>query len=658
MMATSLTTRAALGTAVPRILAPVGAFLAGLGPVVLLGFNEGGYEVSVVAGYGVLLWWLLLVGILTGTLPRPRPTRAGIVALAAIVLLAIWGAISLGWSASSERGLTEVVRLVVVGGSLLLGLSAVAGGQPRPLVGGVLTGLSAIAAAGVLSRLQPETFSGASAVSDALGVDRLSWPLNYWNGMGAVAALALPLGVVVAARARTRLGAGLAAAGLPVVVLCLAMTLSRGGIAAAIVGLAATVAFVAPRLVVLRTMLAPAVGAAVLVAAYLDQQPLVDAVGGTAQGDAGRDLLPLVVLVTLGVGLVQAGWNAADRARWTPRTPRPGPRTSRALLGSAAVVAVVLAAAALTSDRASRAWDDFRDPDTSALRAAEGSTDRLSIANGAGRYEEWSGAVRALRENPLGGIGLGSWQDWWSPRRETSPAVRNAHSEPLEIAAELGAPGALLFLLIVLTPVVAGLAALRRREPRYAVVALPTATAFLISISVDWAWQLSVVPVAVALLAAASLGRANDDLTADASATDRLRADRRRLAALLTTAVLSVGSLGVLAVAMIAPEGVERSQAAASSGALDRAAGEARRAQSAAPFALSAVLQRAIVAEQAGDLDQAAAAAREATTVEPRNWRPWMVLARIEARRDRPRAAVGAYRRAKALNPRSELVNP
>jgi hypothetical protein len=656
-MSSSLTARTALGTTVPRVIVPVGAFLAGFGPVAVLGFNGGGYAVSVVAGYGVVLWWLLLVGILSGALPRPAPSRFGQVALGAAVLLALWGAISLGWSASSERGLTEVVRLIVFAGSLLLGLVTVAAGHVRHLAGGVLCALVGLVAAGVLSRLQPDLFSGSQDVGIALGLpERLSWPLNYWNGMGALSALTIALALGVAVRSKSTVASALSAASIPLAALCLVMTLSRGGVAAATAGVLAAVLLVAPRLITLRTVVAPAVGSAVLIAAMLQSGPIRDAVGGQAQADAGANLLPLIVLVVLGVALTQAGWQTADRAHWTPRAPRLSPIPTRAAWALAGALAVAIAVGAIASDRGQRAWADFKNPDVTALEEQSGSVSRLAAANGSGRYEEWTGALHAFREHPLGGIGLGSWESWWSPRREFSPAVRNAHSEPLEVAAELGLPGLGLLALIVLAPVSAGLgAAVRRaRERPYAPVVTPALAAFVVAISIDWAWQLSALPVAAALLAAAAVGTRRDT----APEASPARGGLRGFATLAAVTVAAVASIGVLAIAMVAPAGVDRSRAAAATGALPKARAEARDASRAAPFSLSAAMQRSLVAERSDDLTAAATAARTATTIEPRNWRPWMVLARIEAKRDRPRAAVAAYRRAKALNPRSRLVAP
>ena len=59
--------------------------------------------------------------------------------------------------------------------------------------------------------------------------------------------------------------------------------------------------------------------------------------------------------------------------------------------------------------------------------------------------------------------------------------------------------------------------------------------------------------------------------------------------------------------------------------------------------------------EAQGDLDSAAAAARAATERESTNWRTWLVLSRIEAERGNASAALRDYRKARSLNPFSEL---
>ena len=79
----------------------------------------------------------------------------------------------------------------------------------------------------------------------------------------------------------------------------------------------------------------------------------------------------------------------------------------------------------------------------------------------------------------------------------------------------------------------------------------------------------------------------------------------------------------------------------------------AQRAESLQPYAATPKVQQAVVLERSGDLTGAAAAARDATTREATNWRTWLLLANIEAKRQQATAALDAYDEAHRLNPRS-----
>ncbi|MGX6447127.1 O-antigen ligase family protein, partial [Patulibacter sp. S7RM1-6] len=550
-----------------RWLPPVGAFLAGGGPIVLLGFSNGGYEVATVAGYGVALWWLVLVGFLTGALPRPALATAGWITVASLTALVLWGGASLGWSTDPERGLTEVSRLLVALGSLLLGSSAVRAGHGRVLAGGVLAGLSTVVTAAVLSRLQPDLVPAAGTTADALGTrERTSWPLNYWNAVGAAGALAIPLALGLAARARHTWTAALAAAPVPVLVLGIAFTLSRGAMVAAAIGVLALVAMVAPRPVVVRTLLGPAVGAVAVVTAAWRQPALVDATGGAAQTTAGGRVVAVLAVATAGVALLQAGWTTADRAWWTPRLPRPRGALAASAAAGAVVVALAVAVAAGAPQRVGDAWDDFRVPTVSQTVANAGGADRLSSLSGNGRYQVWAGAWRAATEHPLGGIGLGSWESWWNPRRGDTGFVRNAHSEAFELAAEVGVVGALLFLAVIVLPLLAAArSALRRRPlaPDAAVVG-PALVAFAVSLLIDWNWQISAFAVAGMTLAAVPLARARGAASGSVAARAAARPERRspvsRVAAIAAIAVAAVGAIGVFATALVAPQAVDASR--------------------------------------------------------------------------------------------------
>ena len=61
-----------------------------------------------------------------------------------------------------------------------------------------------IALLALISRLAPNSFPASHVTAAFLGgaQGRLSWPLNYWNGLGALVALGLPLLLSIASSAR------------------------------------------------------------------------------------------------------------------------------------------------------------------------------------------------------------------------------------------------------------------------------------------------------------------------------------------------------------------------------------------------------------------------------------------------------------------------
>src|SRR4051812_48126879 len=143
----------------------------------------GAYDVVVRGEAATLIWWALLLGVVTGVLPRslPRGSVAWLPA-AALVALAVWMTLAFGWTESDERTSIELARVIHHLGLLLLATAvlrrevvpaAVAGA----CAGGVMVMLIALAA-----RLFPGPFPD-DVVVRALGVDRLSYPLNYWNGV-------------------------------------------------------------------------------------------------------------------------------------------------------------------------------------------------------------------------------------------------------------------------------------------------------------------------------------------------------------------------------------------------------------------------------------------------------------------------------------------
>src|SRR6185436_5828970 len=148
---------------------------------------------------------------------------------------------------------------------------------------------------------------------------RLAAPLGYWNAMGAVAAIGLVLSAGLAGdptRApRTR---ALAAAATPLLGAGLILSFSRGGILAAVAGLAVTL-LARPTATQARA-LGIAVAAAALAGIVASQLPAVSDLRG-ARDAQGAILTAVIVLAAVAAALAQRAVGAREAdGRLTTRT--------------------------------------------------------------------------------------------------------------------------------------------------------------------------------------------------------------------------------------------------------------------------------------------------------------------------------------------------
>lgn len=623
----------------------VWTWVLGFGAVVYLGLDGGGYDPIVHERAAILVWWVLLAGTAVGALPRRRLGTRGWAALGLLAAFAIWTALSLTWTENVERTAADLAR---VGGYLGLFALALFSRGPRAtrrMVAAVGTGIACVAIVGLLSRLHPAWFPEARQTVGLLSDsrERLAYPLDYWNAVAALVAIGLPLLLHLATEARSTAARALAAASLPALALTAFLTLSRGGIAAALIVVALYLALAPKRLRRLATALLAAAGGAILIAATVQREALHHGLVNEAARRQGDEMLAMVLVVCTGVGLLQAALASGLPKRllltwpWSRR---------RGLAASAAGIAalLVLAVALGLPGSGSRAWSDFRQPG-----GGPGTgTGRLSSASGEGRYQFWEAALREARSEPLTGTGSGTFELWWNRDGSIAATVRDTHSLYMQTLGELGLIGFLLLVGFLLTVLVAGAGAtIRARTGNRSQLAAALAglVAFCFVATFDWIWQIPVLPVAALLLAAALVG-----------ADSGFSRSRPRLGT-ARVAVVALAGAGVIAAAvpLAAATHLRASQAAAAAGKPQTAYDEAVRAVEAEPAAAAPHLQQALVLEQGARLGPAAAAAREATRRAATDWRPWLVLSRIEAERGRARASVRAYSRARSLNPRSPL---
>ncbi len=644
---------------------PVWIWLLSASLVLYLGINGGGYDLVVRNDAGVVVWWILLAGAAFGVLPAARFSRAGWAAVALFGGFVLWNAIAATWSLSSERSLQEVSRLACYFGVLVLAL-ATFGDRRRALrhvVAAVASALVVIIVLALLSRLRPGMLgSGQTAALLPGSTGRLNWPLNYWNALAALVALAVPLLLALATSARTFLAQAAAAAAIPAAALCGYLTFSRGGALAAGVAIVVFIALAPERIPKLATLLVSGAASALLILDASHRAALEHGLNNVAARHEGATLLTALIAACALVGLAQVGIRQVARYARPRRLLTVPRRHARVLLAVGIVIGLVGLLAFHAPTHLSHAWRDFKS--TSGASGPSTSIGRFATLNGEGRYDYWKAAVHAMPGHWVGGSGPGTFQLLWLPRAPFMSYVINAHSLYVETLAEVGLVGLALlagFIGVLLLGSLRRILGARRRRRTEIAAVVGATCAFLVSATFDWVWQVPVLPVAVLLLGAGVL--AGDRMGArvgDATEPRRETPPAPRWAGWALRAgivAIAAGCLLAIGVPLAATSSLRQSQAAVRSGDSAAALADAQAAIRVEPGAASAELQAALVLEFQRRFDGAVAYARAATRDEPANWQTWLVRSRIEAEAGHPALAVTAYRRARSLNPRSPIFN-
>jgi tetratricopeptide (TPR) repeat protein len=312
---------------------------------------------------------------------------------------------------------------------------------------------------------------------------------------------------------------------------------------------------------------------------------------------------------------------------------------------AALVVAVVVGIGALAATGVTgRAWDEFRTP--ASTTAPSDPAARLSNLNSL-RYELWQAGGDAWREEPVHGIGPGTYELWWNRFATRPQTVRDAHSLYLENLAELGVGGLLAVLLL------AGglLAAAFRTRPRNGPsgelglhAALCAAAVILFAhAGIDWLWESTAVGLLGVVCATLAAARASEPAA---------RGPRTpwRIGLALAAAAVCLLQLPGIAGTLRERAGRDALEDGDRAAAL-RYADDAVEIQ---PWAATPLALRGEGHQSAGRLGAARDDLRRAIDAEPTNWRHWFLLARLEAQAGRSEAAVRALAESRRLNPLGE----
>jgi O-antigen ligase len=623
---------------------------------VYLALAGGGYDIVVRSEIGLIVWWFVVLGVLIGVLPRTRVPRAGWIATALLGGFLVWTWIGLSWSSSHELTLNEVGRLSTYLGIFVLGLCALSAETTGPLINGLGCGIAIVSAVAILSKLTPSLFPTSTARS-FYATPRLAYPFDYSDGVGEYVALGIPLLLYMATSGRTLLGRALSAGALQVVLLCLAMTVSRGGILAAFVGIVVFFALAPNRIPRLPTLLIAGAGIALLMVALLHRPELRDSLK-VAPAAERHSMLLILIVVAAGCAVAQ-GLSLV----LMQRTPRPAwlqvsRRGAQGITAGIVVAALLVVAVGFAGGTVSHLWNEFK------LWLPAQQTNQyfrlLSLA-GSHRYQYWQVAWHAFTSSPFHGIGPGTFHYYWFQHTTNAEYILNAHSLWFETLAETGIVGWLLLVGFFGLILVGGaMRALRAAAAPRTLIATTTAgvAAFCAAASFDWVWQIGVVPMVALLLASAGLVTESQPARQPVNSTPPTpRAWWTRTPRLLT-ALGGFLALGLIAIPLASTVAVRNSQAAAAAGDLRQALADAHTAQAIEPGASTPYLQQALVLEKGNNIKAASAAIAAAIAREPINYFLWLEASRIATESDQPRRAVADFQRAKRLYPTSTVFPP
>jgi hypothetical protein len=538
----------------------------------------------------------------------------------------VW--LSIAWTSDLTESVFEGERSLVVLAGAAAALVLAGRRSTRPLLGGVLVGVTLVAGYALATRLFPARVGG----QDALAAYRLFKPVGYWNGLGIICVIGALVALGFALRARTLVGSAFAAASLLVFLPTLYFTFGRGPWIALGVGLVVA-AMVDRRRVELATgllVLAPLPALAIWLASRSDALTRQNATLVEARHDGHRIALAVLVLAAL-EALAAVALMVARRRIVAPR-------------GLRIAWASVLVAALLAS--IGGVWATYGSPTTiathayDAFQAAPPRTNgnlntRLFSLSGNGRADLWRAAWHQARANPLLGDGAGSYERYWLRHRPNTLQVQDAHNLYLETLAELGPVGLALLLVALGIPIVGAVQA--RRHPLVP-LACAAYVAYFVHAAADWDWELAGVTLGAVLCGVACLVAGRRERTHEVGR--RVRAGGLAVA---------VGLSAVALVGLVGNTALGASEAAATAGNWRSAERHARTAIRWMPW--SSAGWRALAYAQLAGHHQAAArrSLDHALAKDPGNWVLWMDL--VGATRGAEQRA--AIKEAFRLNPRS-----
>jgi hypothetical protein len=627
-------------TIVPPLLVAAGVFL--------LALNDGTYGVTARSGLAIAAWWAIAIGIILRLWPRRRLPAEAWIAGGALALLAAFAAASMAWASSAEGAFAELDRILIYLGIFTLVVLMTRRGDAARWSDGLALGITAVGLLALTSGLFPGSIGPKAPPVFFPGENRLSYPVNYWNGLAILVGIAFPLLLRAATAERPGWARGLALVPIPALTAVIYLASSRGGAATALAGVVVFMLLTGRRIPALAASIVAGLGVVGAVMVLVARHALADGpIGSSAASGQGHSAALVLALLGFGCALVYAAWCTVE-----PRGPLRMSRATAAGLATAGLA--VLAIGVVVAHPVQKINDFSKLPSQDGVSASDFTKGHLLSANGSGRWQLWASALDEWKQKPLAGGGAGSYESWWAQHGSLRKFVRNAHSLYLETLGELGVIG----FVLLMSAFAAGFVGAGRRllrtvaEERTTIAALLGAlVAFMVGAGIDWMWELTIVGV-VGITCLALLAGPASASQQHASGPRVPRLGLAPRAIVVGVCAVAVCLEGILLFSHLR---LDQSQTAAARGDTQEALSAALDAKALQPWAASPYLQLALVREQSGDLEGARDRIAEALDRNRSDWRLWLVSARIETVTGNIAKARSDLRRAKSLNPRSPI---
>ena len=564
-----------------------------------------------VGGASVLVLTGLLVLFALGLVPLPRPGTSGLALVATTATLVVWTGATIGWSIVPDHSWEYFNRTVVFIVFLGLGLVlAAAGGTVAARLGAsaLATAFGVVLLWALLSKVFPRLDSSGDTVA------RLNVPVDYWNALALLAdgglVLALWLGAL---RERTRrlrmVGALLAYAAT----LGLLLTLSRAGLAAAVVAVCLWLALSRRDWVVGALFLAATALPAAAVGGWAFTRPALVEPGAT-HADRASDGTTFGALALLGAGVAVALVVLGSRRRLGEESRH---KVGRGLLAAVAacVVLGLLALVVAVGNPVTRAWDQVTAP---CSQLSNNPRSHITSLNPNSRLCWWSEAWRVFAGKAPLGAGAGSFEVARKRYRRNAASVTEPHSIPLQQLADGGVVAFLLFLGLAGSAGAACVCAVRRlrgeeRAAAVGLLGLPVAYAVHALVDYDWDFLAATAPTLLALGVVAGAGRP-------------LVVSRRRPLVAAAGALVAISLLASFSFPRLAERSNRSALAAIDAGDLERASDDANRARFLDPLSVDPLYTLAGVAARQRKGSEALRRYVQAVNLEPQNPDTWYSL--------------------------------